>query len=538
MKNQFLRLLGPVALVAGLLAACASPLSQSVSTGSGKGSVKIAMPAIAGWVKSTTSKALRSRAFVAADRVEITVYSKIAVATLPSEKGVASGSTGEVIASWTLTPSSAMDGTLAFSGTDGTLDVGDYSLTAQVFNAQVSTSVPVVTGASGPFTINEGQPTNVTVTCVPFSVTSLTVGTPVENQTLGVPWNWNLTDPQNPILESHGGEVWYSVQATSTATKITVTPTADGNGDNSAVPMIGVFDGAGAQVGYQYALTSEAISLTWTTEVGATYYVVATNNGGTEAAGTVSLAVSEAEGSALASVTGTITLPASVTDVPFVVMVDPDTDGGNGNEVFAQGTANGNQINYSVEGVSPGPYYVYAIVYASGTAGGPPTAGDLFGAYGITAIGQWPPTGPNAEVVAGSNALDFALYSTGGASAGHLVSEVLPVVDALNAGCTAAQTVADPHATVTVDASGSSPVAHYVFTDYVSGGITVTGTMSASQDLGVAGSFSISGSDTVTALQVTSPASAFQAIEYLFTFTDGTVWSLASGSATLTQVQS
>jgi len=88
-----------------------------------------------------------------------------------------------------------------------------------------------------------------------------------------------------------------------------------------------------------------------------------------------------------ATVSGTVTLPASVVDVDYIVIVDTDMDGGNGFTGSATGTVTGTTFDYSIADIPAGDYYIYAVVYASGgDAGGEPVDGDYFGASEITAI--------------------------------------------------------------------------------------------------------------------------------------------------------
>lgn len=89
----------------------------------------------------------------------------------------------------------------------------------------------------------------------------------------------------------------------------------------------------------------------------------------------VGMAVAEAAG---ATVSGTVTLPASVTDKTYVVQVDTDHDGGNGGQVaFAVGTVTGASFAYTIENVPPGDFMVYAIVYNSGNWLEAPASGDF-----------------------------------------------------------------------------------------------------------------------------------------------------------------
>lgn len=113
------------------------------------------------------------------------------------------------------------------------------------------------------------------------------------------------------------------------------------------------------------------------------------------------------------TVSGTVTLPASVSNKPYTVIIDDDTNGGDGDGTpMASGTANGTSFTYTLADVPPGQYYIYAIVYTDGVAGGSPAAGDYFGAYGTTAISKWPLQTP--KVTVGTTALtgqNFPIYT-------------------------------------------------------------------------------------------------------------------------------
>lgn len=81
--------------------------------------------------------------------------------------------------------------------------------------------------------------------------------------------------------------------------------------------------------------------------------------------------------SAGATITGTVQLPASVSNKPFTVQVDTDQDGSNGGVVAAAfGSADGDTFTYTIENVPSGTYNIYAIVYAAGSGFGAPIDGD------------------------------------------------------------------------------------------------------------------------------------------------------------------
>ena len=78
-------------------------------------------------------------------------------------------------------------------------------------------------------------------------------------------------------------------------------------------------------------------------------------------------------------VTGTITLPASVTNQEWFVGIDTDLDGNNGLVAFQQGTVTGNSFSYSIHLPVSGNFYVFAEVNVAGTQLGPWETGDYVG---------------------------------------------------------------------------------------------------------------------------------------------------------------
>ncbi|MBN2223096.1 MAG: putative Ig domain-containing protein, partial [Deltaproteobacteria bacterium] len=69
-----------------------------------------------------------------------------------------------------------------------------------------------------------------------------------------------------------------------------------------------------------------------------------------------------------ATVTGTVILPMSVSDVSYVVVADTDHSGDNGGQAaWAIGTVTGSSFVYTMENVPAGTYNFYAIIYVSGS---------------------------------------------------------------------------------------------------------------------------------------------------------------------------
>jgi len=83
------------------------------------------------------------------------------------------------------------------------------------------------------------------------------------------------------------------------------------------------------------------------------------------------------------SIEGEISLPASSFGDQMYVLLDEDTDGGNGYEGIAGcECGSGKVYDYSFTNYPIGSYYLYAIVYRGDSTSGPPQAGDYFGYYG------------------------------------------------------------------------------------------------------------------------------------------------------------
>ncbi len=111
------------------------------------------------------------------------------------------------------------------------------------------------------------------------------------------------------------------------------------------------------------------------------------------------------------TITGTITLPDLADGKNISIIIDTDTEGGNGSVAVGSGTLSGTTYTYSIDGVADGNYYIYAVVNVVSETGAPQT-GDFFGAYGITSISDWPPSAPNSVVSGstGSTNFDFNLF--------------------------------------------------------------------------------------------------------------------------------
>lgn len=99
-----------------------------------------------------------------------------------------------------------------------------------------------------------------------------------------------------------------------------------------------------------------------------------------------------------ASVSGTVTLPASVSNKPYAVYIDADINYTNGAVLTLTGYVTGETFTYSFPVVPPGTYTVYFAVN-QGDAGGPVT-GDYVGMYGATTMADALTVVPNLTVPA------------------------------------------------------------------------------------------------------------------------------------------
>jgi hypothetical protein len=96
-----------------------------------------------------------------------------------------------------------------------------------------------------------------------------------------------------------------------------------------------------------------------------------------------------------ANIEGTLFLPAVQIGNTFVVLVDTDTNGGNGEIKSVTGTCgNSTSVSYQIDSIPSGTYYLYAAVYVVSSSG-EPTTGDYLGYYDT---GLTEPPAPNAVV--------------------------------------------------------------------------------------------------------------------------------------------
>jgi len=103
----------------------------------------------------------------------------------------------------------------------------------------------------------------------------------------------------------------------------------------------------------------------------------------------------EDNGAGSTTVNGTLTLPAPANGVDYSVIIDNNLDGDDGFITITNGTCGpGITVNYAIENVNAGTYYIYAIVWVIG--GNAPQNGDYLGIFGGTLNN--PPAQPNAVI--------------------------------------------------------------------------------------------------------------------------------------------
>ncbi len=110
-----------------------------------------------------------------------------------------------------------------------------------------------------------------------------------------------------------------------------------------------------------------------------------------------------------ATINGTLSLPQPAPGKTYIVMIDNDFDGDNGQVRYKQGLCgSGSQVSYQIENVPTGTYFVYAAVFVVSDGSQGPQSGDYLGIYG----GDFPnsvPANPNANVTAGTNTFNINL---------------------------------------------------------------------------------------------------------------------------------
>ena len=253
MKIRSIAIASFLAATAIALASCSGGM---LGSGPAKTSayIKVTVPGVAPWVlkaAKTASKSLgptsrsASRAILEADTVNFTVTPQ--------------GSSTPA-ASWTEYPgyfASATPGNLT-STTSQNLPLGSYTLTVDVFNSAVSTTAPVVSGTATFALATNGETLPVTVVCAPTNAPSFTLGTPLPNQSLGLPWVFNF----DGSLYSTGGEASSKINSISGNILVSMSTTS-----GSDVPLFGIVDWTGTILGVSAAGVPD-VGITYATALG------------------------------------------------------------------------------------------------------------------------------------------------------------------------------------------------------------------------------------------------------------------------------
>jgi len=119
-------------------------------------------------------------------------------------------------------------------------------------------------------------------------------------------------------------------------------------------------------------------------------------DGDNDGTATVDIGADELQGDTQATVNGTLTLPADASGKAYIIAVDTDTEGSNSYIAATVGTcSSGTTVNYSINAVPEGIYYVWAVVRLVSAQDSPAAYGDYIGFYGT---GLDPPVSVNATV--------------------------------------------------------------------------------------------------------------------------------------------
>jgi hypothetical protein len=237
MKKNSIVLFAAVALVALALAAC-SPAASLGAAGANAGSIAISVSPFNPMVQQAYAeshklvagaKALGSRAFMSAGRVDFTVEDSTTYATIDS---------------WTVYPNTTQQmGTSANLGSR-TIPAGSYILYAYVYNSSGDPSY-IVSGSKA-FVVAAGQSAAsnvVTVTCLPVSYVYLSSGYASASTTLSTAWTFNAN---SGLPVTAGSETWYSAYVSTANTSFSATP--DHTDSTGAAPYLFVFDSSGLAV--------------------------------------------------------------------------------------------------------------------------------------------------------------------------------------------------------------------------------------------------------------------------------------------------
>ncbi|MFA6506334.1 MAG: Ig-like domain-containing protein [Treponemataceae bacterium] len=269
-----------------------------------------------------------------------------ALTSCPSPVGDGGGSSTVSVSTVSLNKSAT---TLTVGGTD--------QLTATINPSDASDkSVTWSTGSAAVATVNASG----LVTAIAAGTTTITVTTTDGGKTAACA----VTVPEPAIAPSN---LSYSKTIGSYVVGTAITnnvPTVTGNATaftiSPALPAGLTLNAAtGVISGTPTAISSIVV-----------YTVTASNTYGTTTT-QIGVAVYATAG---ATVTGTVILPATVTNKFYSVIVDTDHDGDNGGQTaVAFGYVTGDSLTYAMENVPTGAYNIYSVVYVAttGTPGAP-----------------------------------------------------------------------------------------------------------------------------------------------------------------------
>ena len=258
----------------------ASSCTQSVLSGTDErggerlattGTAEIAIPAMSGRIFESLGKSYpatevsrsasqESRAFIAASTVSLSYYKYDA--TTYSYNWVRDNTVYPYVG----TQSASAPVTIS---TD-IFDSGEYQVYVWVYNSYTDSYYPVVTG-NAYFTITAGQTTNVVITCIPSSATSIDYN----NSEASKYYFYAKTPWQSS--GGFGAENWFQFYATSVNTEVHVQPDASSLTGNSLI--VSLYD----QNGYYLAQANGGIDgtavLQRITSPGSLYYVSVIDGG-------------------------------------------------------------------------------------------------------------------------------------------------------------------------------------------------------------------------------------------------------------------
>jgi hypothetical protein len=376
MKRNHFKMFAALTIAAVLLASCSNILgtNKAALSQTGIGSLNLRIPAAGAWIQAAMSqnggaKALRAndsaKALSAPRALGVVGKVNYKIWTTDTVPVAVTGGSG----TFTPTPFYSLDNTTSFTqtlSTPITLNAGNYTIDVDVFNNSADVT-PSVHAVASPFTVHAGDLGNLTITCVPVSPTSFTVGA----SALGI--GTGLTTAFTTTVM--GSERWFSFTAantTDTETKITIDATG-----TTAKPAFAVFDAAGNYLASGSASAVGGIAVaTPTTTNGQVYYIGVIDNGGTGLAASRGFAISGINFTPPAAPTGLVEWRTTDRSVDFYWTT---IAGATGYKVYKGSSATDPNPTYyttvtgeeaTISGFTPGQTYY---LYMRGIVGGADT---------------------------------------------------------------------------------------------------------------------------------------------------------------------